>query len=117
MNRFHRVRELESKGVGSCLSDNGIWPYVLLGEFLRGPSGPKVLSFDENLIDDFEVRRQRSFGVSRSLITFLGMGHLLTEELMEGVEVNGVLSSLSGGKVSFQMDCDIGVIAFISKEW
>ena len=48
---------------------------------------------------------------------FLGMGHLLTEELMEGVEVNGVLSSSSGGKVSFQMDCDIGVIAFISKEW
>ena len=36
---------------------------------------------------------------------------------MEGVEVNGVLSGLSGGKVSFQIDCDIGVVTFISKEW
>ena len=45
---------------------------------------------------------------NRSLIAFLGMGHLLMEELMEGVEVNGVLSSSSRGKVSFWIDCDIG---------
>ena len=44
------------------------------------------LSFDEDLITDFELWCQRLFGISGSLIAFLGMGHLLTEELMEGVE-------------------------------
>ena len=34
---------------------------------------------------------------------------------MEGVEVNGVLSCSSGGKVSFWIDCDVGVVIFISK--
>ena len=48
---------------------------------------------------------------------FLDMGHLLMEELMEGVEVNRVLSGSSRRKVSFQIDCDIGVVTFISKEW
>ena len=36
---------------------------------------------------------------------------------MEEVEVNGVLSGSSRGKVSFQIGCDIGVVTFISKEW
>ena len=117
VNRFHGVQKLEGKGVGSCLSDNGIRPKVLLGEFLRGPSGPEVLSFDEDLITDFEVRRRRSFSISGSLIAFLGMGHLLTEELVEGVEVNGVLSCSSRGKISFWIDRDVRVVTFIGKEW
>ena len=35
---------------------------------------------------------------------------------MEGVEVDGVLTSLSGGQVAFWMDSEIGVVTFVSKE-
>ena len=39
------------------------------------------------------------------------------EELVEGVEVNEVLSCSSGGKISFWIDCDVRVVTFIGKEW
>ena len=45
------------------------------------------------------------------------MGHLLMEELVEGVKVNGVLSCSSGGKISFWIDCNVWVVIFIGKEW
>ena len=45
------------------------------------------------------------------------MGHLLIEELVEGVEVNGVLSCSSGGKILFWIDHDVWVVTFIGKEW
>ena len=35
---------------------------------------------------------------------------------MEGVEVNGILSSSFGGKVSFQMYRDVQMVAFIGEE-
>ena len=35
---------------------------------------------------------------------------------MEGIEVNGVLMSLSRGEVAFWMDGDVGVVTFVSKE-
>ena len=35
---------------------------------------------------------------------------------MEGVKVNGILSSLFRGKVSFRMYRDVWMVAFIGKE-
>ena len=35
---------------------------------------------------------------------------------MEGVKVNGILSSSFGGKVSFQMYGDVQMVAFVGKE-
>ena len=50
------------------------------------------------------------------MVSLLGMGHLLTEELTEGIKVYGVLMSLSRGEIVFQMDGEVGVVTFVSKE-
>ena len=44
------------------------------------------------------------------------MCHFFSEELVEGVEVNGILSSLFRGKVSFQMYRDVQMVAFVGEE-
>ena len=42
--------------------------------------------------------------------------HLLTEELVEGVEIDGVFLSSFRGKVLFWVDGDVGVVALVDKE-
>ena len=54
--------------------------------------------------------------VCGSLVLQLCSSHLLTEELVEGVKINGVFLSLFGGKVSFWVDGDVGVVAFVGEE-
>ena len=80
--------------------------------------GPKFFSdsFLEGLIDlkyfalmntymviDFEVQCWSLSDISRSLVLLLHVHHFFLEELVEGVEVNGILSSSFRDKVSFQM--------------
>ena len=72
-----------------------------LCEFPQGPSGAEVLSFDESLVTNFEVQCQSSSSVHRSLISQLHSSHLFMEELVEGVKIDRVFSSLFRGKVSF----------------
>ena len=61
----------------------------------------EVLSLDKYLVTNFEVWCQSLSGIHRSLVSLLGVGHLLMEEFMKRVEVNRVLTSLSRGKVTF----------------
>ena len=77
----------------------------------------EVLSLDECLVTNFEVRCWSPLGIHRSLVSLLAMDHLPTEEFMQGVEVNGVLMSSSRGQVAFRMDGKVGVVTFVSKEW
>ena len=81
--------------MSACLSDDGIWPWVLLRKLFRGPGGPEVLSLYIYLVTNFEVRGWGSFGISGSLVLLLGVSHFLTKELVEGVEVDGVFSGPS----------------------
>ena len=76
----------------------------------------KVLGFDESLVTDFEVWCQSSSSVCGSLVLQLCSSHLLTEQLVEGVKIDGVFSSSFGGKVSFWVDRDVGVVAFVGEE-
>ena len=50
------------------------------------------------------------------MISQLHSSHLLTEELVEEVKIDGVFSSLFGGKVSFWVDGDVRVVAFVGEE-
>ena len=50
------------------------------------------------------------------MVSLLCMCHFFLEELVEGVEVDGILSSSFGGKVSFRMYGDVWMVAFIGKE-
>ena len=45
------------------------------------------------------------------------VSHFLTKEPMEGVKVYRVFLDPSRKEVMFQMNCDIWVVTFISKEW
>ena len=76
----------------------------------------EVLSFDESLVTDFEVWCRSSSSVRGSLVSQLRRSHLLTEELVEGVKIDGVFSSSFGGKVSFWVDGDVGVVALVGEE-
>ena len=82
MDRVHGVGESEHEGVGACLHDDCIWPKVLLRELLQGLCRVEVLSLDEYLVTNLEVRCQSPSGIHGSLVSLLGMGHLLMEELM-----------------------------------
>ena len=80
------------------------------------PSGAEVLSFDKSLVTNFEVWCQSLSSIRKSLVSQLHSSHLLTEELVEGVKINGVFSSSFRGKVSFWVDGDVGVVALVGKE-
>ena len=116
MNRLHGVWKLECDGMSAWLCNDGERPKVSLYEFPRGPSGVEVLSFDKSLVTNFEVRCWSSSSVHGSLISQLCSGHLLMEELVEGVKINGVFSSSFKGKVLFWVDRDVRVVAFVGEE-
>ena len=116
MNGLHRVWESECDGVSVWLCDDGERPVVSLCKFPQGPSGAEVLSFDKSLITDFEVQCRSLSSIHGSLVSQLCSSHLLTEELVEGVKIDGVLLSSFGGKVSFWMDRDVRVVALVGKE-
>ena len=116
MNGLHRVRKSECDGVSVWLCDDCERSKVSLCEFPRGPSGMEVLSFDESLVTDFEVWCQSSSSIHRSLVLQLRSSHLLTEELVEGVKINGVFLSSFGGKVLFWVDGDVRVVALVGEE-
>ena len=75
-----------------------------------------IFCFDEYTVTDFEVQCWSSSSISRSLVLLLRVCHFFSEELVEGVEVNGILSSLFGGKVSFWMYREVWMVAFVGKE-
>ena len=116
VNGLHRVWKSEYDGVSAWLCDDCERPKVSLCEFPQGPSGVEILSFDESLVINFEVRCWSSSSICGSLISQLRSSHLFMEELVERVKVDGVFLSLFGGKVSFWVDRDVGVVALVGKE-
>ena len=116
VNRLHRVQKSECDRVSAWLCNDCERPKVSLCEFPQGPSGAEVLSFDESLVTDFELWCQSLSSVRGSLILQLHSSHLFMEELVEGVKVDGVFSSSFGGKVSFWVDRDVGVVALVGEE-
>ena len=99
VNGLHRVQKSECDRVSAWLCNDGERPKVSLCEFPRGPSGAEVLSFDESLVTDFEVWCRSSSNVRGSLVLQLHSSHLFTEELVEGVKINGVFLSSFGDTV------------------
>ena len=116
VNRLHRVQKPECDGVSAWLCDDCKRLKVSLCEFPWGPSGAEVLSFDKSLVTDFEVQCQSSSSICGFLISQLCSSHLLTEELVEGVKIDGVFLSLFRGKVSFWVDGDVGVVVLVDEE-
>ena len=116
VNGLYRVQKSEYDGVSAWLCDDGERPKVSLCKFPQEPSGAEVLGFDKSLVINFEVQCRSSSSIHGSLVSQLHSSHLLTEELVEGVKIDRVFLSLFGGKVSFWMDGDVGVVALVGEE-
>ena len=116
VNGLYGVQKLECNGVSAWLHDDCKRPKVSLCKFPQGPSGAEVLGFDESLVTDFAIWCWSSSSVYESLVLQLCSSHLLMEKLVEGVKINRVFTSSFGGKVSFWMDRDVGVVALVGKE-
>ena len=77
----------------------------------------EVLGLNKSQRADLESGCRDLFGVCGSLVLLLCKAHLISEELMEGGKVNGILLGMYGCQVSLGMDGEVGVVSLVGKEW
>ena len=88
----------------------------LLGEFLGRAHCSKELCFDKCEVFDLEVWCWKSFGVGRGLVCLLGGEDCSAEFLMKFVQVHNEVLSSQRSEITFRMDGEVGVVAFIGEE-
>ena len=95
---------------------NGVGPKVLFRELFGWSSRLEVFGFDVGLIANLEVRSRRVFGVSRTLIALLGVSHFFVKVLVQGFEVNCIVTSACRSHFSFWVNRDVRVVTLVSEE-
>src|SRR3979490_843939 len=88
----------------------------LLGEFLGRTHCSKELCLDKREVSDLEVWCWKSFGVGRGLVCLLGSEDCSVEFLMKFVQVHYEVLSSQRSEITFGMDGEVRVVAFIGKE-
>src|SRR6266571_3037642 len=76
----------------------------------------EVLGLNKDRAADLESGCGEPLGIRRALVTFLHVVHLFAEELVEGVEIDGILLCMYRSQVSLHMDGEVGVVAFVGEE-
>jgi hypothetical protein len=76
-----------------------------------------MFRFDEYLFSDLEVWSWSMAMVSRDLVSFLHSGYGVSEILMEFIKVGDEVGGAGGSEFLLQMDGDVRIVTFISKEW
>jgi hypothetical protein len=92
----HGIRKSDGEGMHAQTSYDFKRTQVLFREFLGRTGGMEVLCFDEDLISDLQIRSRFTFGIRRSLISFLSVSHFFSEELMELIKVYSKFSCVGG---------------------
>src|SRR3979490_3488771 len=87
-----------------------------LSEFLGRTRRSKELCFDKRKVSDLEVWCWKSFGVGRGLVCLFGGEDCSAEFLMKFIQGHNQVLSSRGSKITFRMDGEVGVVAFIGKE-
>ena len=77
----------------------------------------EILGLHKSGRPNLKSRCRNPFGICRSLVSLLSKTHLVSEELMEGSEINGVLLGTYRHQVSLGMDGKVGVVSLVGKEW
>ena len=75
-----------------------------------------MFSFDEYLIANLEIQCQRAVFISSDLVLFLGIGDCQLELLVKFIKVHYKVANTGGDRVSFRMDREVWVVAFIGEE-
>src|SRR3979490_2017562 len=88
----------------------------LLGEFLGRTCRSKELCLDRREVSDLEVWCWKSFGVGRGLVCLLGGEDCSAKFLMKFVQVHNEVLSSRRSEITFGMDGEVGVVAFIGEE-
>src|SRR3979490_2660142 len=91
-------------------------PQKLLGEFFGRARCSKELCFDKREVSNLEVWCWKSFGVGRGLVCLLGGEDCSAEFLMKFVQVHNEVLSSRRSEITFGMDGEVQVVAFIGKE-
>src|SRR3979490_652488 len=87
-----------------------------LGKFLGRMSCSKELYFDKIKVSNLEVWCWKSFGVCQGLIQLLSIKDSLAKFLVKFIQVHNKVLSSGRSKVTFRVDGEVQVIAFIGKE-
>ena len=88
----------------------------LLVKLLGRMSCSKELCFNKCEVSNLEVWCWKSFGVSQGLVCLLSIEDSLVKFLMKFVQVHNKVFSSRRSKVTFRMDGEVWVVAFIGKE-
>src|SRR6266581_3656856 len=76
----------------------------------------EVLGLNKDRTADLGSGCREPSGICRALVMFLHVVHLFMEELVEGVEIDGVLLCAYRSQVSLWMDGEVGVVAIVGEE-
>src|SRR3979490_3203077 len=88
----------------------------LLGKFLGRVRCSKELCFDKCKVSDLEVWCWKLFGVGQGLVCLLGSKDCSVKFLMMFVQVHNEVLSSRRSEITFGMDGEVQVVAFIGKE-
>src|SRR3979490_3001664 len=113
---FHIIWEFQSDCVSTRMCNDFKRTQKLLGEFLGRAHCSKELCFDKCEVSNLEVWCWKSFGVSRGLVCLLSIENSSVKFLMQFVQVHNKILSSIRSKVTFRMDGEVWVVAFIGKE-
>src|SRR3979490_3119377 len=88
----------------------------LLGKLLGRTSCSKELCFNKSEVSNIEVWCWKSFGVCQGLIQLLSIKDGLAKLLVKFIQVYNKVLSSRRSKVTFRVDGEVWVVAFIGKE-
>src|SRR3979490_1211946 len=88
----------------------------LRGKLLGRARCFKELCLDKREVSDLEVWCWKSFDVGQGLVCLLGGEDCLAEFLMKFVQVHNEVLSSRRSEITFGMDGEVRVVAFIGKE-
>ena len=96
---------------------NGVGPKALFRELFGWSSRPElVFGFDVGLIANLEVRSWRAFGVGQTLIALLGVSHFFAKVLVQGFEVDCIVTSVCRSHFAFWVNQDVRMVTLVSEE-
>src|SRR3979490_1236703 len=88
----------------------------LLGKLLGRMSCFKELCFNKSKVSNLEVWYWKSFGVCQGLIQLLSIKDGSVKFLVKFIQVHNKVLSSGRSEVTFRVDDDVQLVAFVGKE-
>ena len=117
VNTSHRVGKTEGEGDRADLCYNLKRSWVFLCEFLRGSGSTDVIRLNKDFISDLEVWWWSPMSVCGDRVSFLRVGYVGLELLVQVIEIDRKVSGPGRGNVTFGVDGDAKMITLVGVEW